>query len=106
MMQIFNINKYVLVKLTPAGKKHWKKYFEKYTPTSTDGTTKKFLKKYPFSEHYALCTNNRLYPGYTRFQMHELMEIFGEDVVSSSHFDTNILIDTKDLSRPKKKRNA
>lgn len=106
MMQIFNVNSYVLVKLTASGKKHWKKYHEQYTPMSTNKSAKTFAEKYPFSEHHARCTNSRLYPGYTRFQLHELMEIFGADIMTSTHFDTNILIDTKDLSRPKKKRNA
>lgn len=92
----FNINSSVLVKLTDAGKNHWNKTYNKNIP-------KDMLKKYPFEEHYKKCTNNRLYPEYTQFQLHELMEIFGNDIIGCSHFDNNILFDSDDLSRKSKK---
>lgn len=93
----FNVNSHVLVRLTASGKEHWKKHYNKYyeMPPKTQ-------QKYPFEEHYARKTSNRLRPGYSEFQMHEFMEIFGDGCVSSHHFDTNILMYTEDLGRAEK----
>jgi len=81
----FNINSYVYIKLTEKGKAFWKMDFDKYA---------KFIDNYSFEDRYNDCTNIE---GYTRFQCHEFMEIFGDNIFRN-YFETDIYILKKDLN--------
>lgn len=76
----FNVNNYVLVKLTEQGRQI---YFEHY---SVGGMFKKMDK--------LLKTNEPDANGYSRFQLHDLMHIFGNYMGNgmSIAFETDILI--------------
>jgi hypothetical protein len=77
----FNINDHILVKLSPSGKAHWKKNFEKWQDV-------RMKREYPFEEHFARYTRK---DGYTEFQLWTLMEIFGPVTgQSSNHFETTV----------------
>jgi len=62
----FNINHNVFVKLTKEGIAIWKKKFEEY------GISDDF----PFEKKMELYTDEN---GLTHFQMHEFMDVFGEE---------------------------
>ena len=82
----FNINNYVKVKLTQEGITHYRKWYSKFINHSINNT-----------EYY----ERQLSPdkeGYYRFQMHEIMSIFGSVIDSSTPpMLMTILIDYKDL---------
>lgn len=84
-MKKFNINEYVWVKLTDLGKKHWENDFNKYP-----------VKGYDFITHYNSYTESN---GYTKFQLHVLMELFGEKLTNgfANMFETNILLEEEKL---------
>lgn len=80
---MFNLNHEVWVKLTEAGLHQWKAHYDPYTPKAD-------------LEYYRAKANNE---GYTSFQMHVLMSIFGENIglTQDLPFSTNILIHEKHL---------
>lgn len=80
----FNINDTVKVKLTTLGNEIWKKDFERY------GVDPKFT----FDDKKALYTDGE---GWTSFQLHDLMAVFGEYLSNgfAIPFETNILIEFK-----------
>jgi hypothetical protein len=77
-MQTFNINNYVFVKLTPKGyaihREHWLPFAgDKYMPPSRDSG------------------------GYTKFQLWDLMQVFGTSIYNGCvmPFETEIVLDIK-----------
>ncbi len=84
-MKKFNVNETVLVKLTELGLNHWRNEFNKIS-----------IPDYTFEQHYNSYTNKE---GYTSFQLHVLMELFGEVIGNGLPlmFETNILIDENKL---------
>lgn len=79
-----NLNEYVYVKLTKKGFDEWRKYYG--VPDTNEET--KWMKEY--------CNNE----GYTKFQLHNFIEIFGKFHAMSIHntlFDLDVLFDKAQL---------
>ena len=86
----FNLNEYVLVKLNDVGYQKLLFDYNKYHDISPD------IFKYKTIEDLKSEADSN---GYTKFQMWELMHIFGENMWNGSivPFNMNILIDESDL---------
>jgi DNA-directed RNA polymerase subunit RPC12/RpoP len=82
----FNINHHVYVKLTDSG-------ILKYIKAHNQYSKKDPLTIVEFSKRADK-------DGYFQFQMHEFMEIFGDDVISFTHFDSDIYFDKSELNIP------
>ncbi len=84
----FNINEYVLVKLTDAGIKHWIKDNDVFEPNG--------MTDYLLNEEKVLA--KRLDNGYWKFQLYELMQIFGSLMHIGNKnlpFEANMIIPVK-----------
>ncbi len=89
-MKKFNINNYVYVKLTDIGYEQYLdklKYYHDTTPT---------LFEWPTIENIKLKEDKN---GYLKFQMWEVMDLFGENLFNGCDkpFELDILIDENDL---------
>jgi len=83
-MTPFNINNYVRVKLTPSGKDIHKQYYESIRNMRTNYTYE------PPKEDTK---------GFSRFQLWELMSLFGEHIymgMREQPFETTIYFDSKE----------
>lgn len=79
---LFSVNDHVRVKLTNDGLERLKEYYK------------------PFGHKVEYMIGSKAdEEGYHTFQMHEFMEIFGPECSLNHHFDTNILLNEKELKR-------
>lgn len=85
--KIFNVNSIVKVRLKESGFEKWKKYYNDCIPKQSK------MSKVTVEELKAKRDDN----GYNSLQMHELMEIFGEDLQVHDYFETNLILSGKDL---------
>lgn len=86
----FNVNHHVYVKLTDSGILKYINHYNRHSmsiPNFEPMTITELVKRVDED-------------GYYKFQMHEFMEVFGEDVTTSTDFDTNIFFDKDELSVP------
>ena len=96
-MKVFNVNNQVLVKLNDSGLKLYKNYLKK---TCSKFGTKEQKKQYMDTCLAEIDENNNI-----KLQLWEMMNIFGGHLCGGVNppFDTDLLIEDKDLKSTKKR---
>lgn len=82
----FNLNFYIWVRLTGKGISILQRYSDRYKKPDAEPTTVARLEE----------THDVTKDGYYRFQMHEFMNVYGNDV-SDACFETIVYFDPKDM---------